>query len=590
MIRDHRLPILDDSRPEGSDASLPAARQPRAARLATFGRCLLLLLLAVGIRLAAPARLDGTGKDRRPLTVDDARLAVPEASRIEAMSSAGLQTVTDDNGQSLGLVAQTLPDSNHVIGYRGPSNVLLLLDEDLSVQRCELLSSADTPEHVAAVRNDAGFFDQFAGWTMGQPDSFRTIDATTGATLTALAIAESVAVRLGGQKPSLRFSEPLSSEDLTLVFDEAADLKLQPLRPGVADVIRRDSGQKVGRLLRTGLWSDAISGYQGPSELLVALNADHVVHRIRLRNTFDNQPYAGYLNEEDYFWQVFLNRKFAALRTLNLEDAEVEGVSGATMTSLAVAETLVAAAEEYHQRQQALARAARRAAVRWTSDDVGTLVVLLVGLVVGLSRLRGWRTLRWIWWTVLVGYFGLVTGNLISLVVFSGWTVNGIAWRLAPGLVAVLAVSLLVPPLTRRNVYCTHLCPHGAVQQILKRLIRSRRRLPTGWHRWLSRLPGLLLLLAALSVVLGWDVNLASWEPFNAWVWYVSGWPSLLLAVVSLLAAAVIPMAWCRYGCATGRLLDYLRHSARAARWQAADGVLVGLTVLIYARLWLQTR
>ena len=41
-----------------------------------------------------------------------------------------------------------------------------------------------------------------------------------------------------------------------------------------------------------------------------------------------------------------------------------------------------------------------------------------------------------------------------------------------------------------------------------------------------------------------------------------------------------LPMAYCRYACGTGRLLEYLRHSARSDRFLLADGVLLALLLL----------
>jgi len=46
-------------------------------------------------------------------------------------------------------------------------------------------------------------------------------------------------------------------------------------------------------------------------------------------------------------------------------------------------------------------------------------------------------------------------------------------------------------------------------------------------------------------------------------------------------------MAYCRYGCATGRLLDYLRRSAASAKFQLADGVVVSVAILAWTLvLW----
>ncbi len=551
------------------------------SNLATAGRCALVALLALAFRFVSGMTAENVPQSA-PLTIEDVLSAFPDAMTVDEPSSSGLQEVLNGDANTLGVVCQTLPQSESVVGYRGPSNVMLVLDKDGVVQSARLLSSDDTPEHVDAIKRDESFFPQFRGWTMGDATTFDKIDATSGATLTALAIAESVAVRLGSERPSLRFPDEFDEEDLTFVFGSVEDVMLIEQSSFYAQVLNRKTGSVVAHLYRTGTLVDSINGYQGPGEVLVVTDVDDTVLRLRLRRTFDNMPYAGYLNEEDYFWSVFQNRKFVDLRNLDLEAEQVEGVSGATMTSMAIAETIVAAAKALHQKQQQPKLDASRSFIQLGKHDVGTFTILMIALLIGTTRLRGVRWIQVTWLLLLIGYFGLVTGNLISLAVLVGWASKGFAWQLAPGLFCVLAVSLLVPPFTKRNIYCTHVCPHGAVQQILRRLPLPRWRLNARFRKSLKFVPGITLIAAAVCTLAGVAVNLASWEPFNAWIWFVAGRASLILAGASFVVSAFVPMAWCRYGCATGRFLEYLRHSARSARVTLADVMLVLLVVIAW--------
>lgn len=82
--------------------------------------------------------------------------------------------------------------------------------------------------------------------------------------------------------------------------------------------------------------------------------------------------------------------------------------------------------------------------------------------------------------------------------------------------------------------------------------------------------------------------NLAAWEPFDAYIWYVAGFSSLLLAGGSLVLSAVIPMAYCRFGCPTGRLLEYIRRTARSDSVTIADGCAALLAVAAWLRVLYQ--
>ena len=570
------LPVLDSQRRKATE---------RRSIFATALRCGLVLLIAVAIRLLA--------LDERPIEAEqnpdfDVNLSLmaefmPTAVSVGKLTADGLRPLNDATSNTVGLAISTMPKAATVVGYKGPSNVLLLLDESSKVVCASLLQSEDTPEHVAAVLADANFLNQFHGWMLGAPNTFSEVDSVSGATLTSLAIAEGIAVRLGSEKPSLRFPDQLCADDVELLFGKDSGVKLRAISSVEAE-IRDEQDQPLGTLIRTGPLVDSLAGYQGPSEVLLQLGPDKQTVKLALRNTYDNQPYAGYLNEEPYFWKVFREKSIQQISNIDLEEERVEGVSGATMTSMAVAETIIAAARQYAENQQQQQAVVEQNRVHWSHHDTGTMFVLFGGIVIGLTRLRGVRWLQKVWNIVLVAYFGLMTGNLISLAIVFGWAAQGIAWRLAPGLTGVIAVGFVLSAVSRRNIYCSHLCPHGAAQQLLKRKGQSRK-LPV-WVSKLLWLPGLTLVLAVTVTLFGLNWNLAAWEPFNAYIWYVAGVSSLVLAVSSLLVSRFVPMAYCRYACATGRLLDYVRRSARSDRFTFADVVALTIAVVAWARVF----
>ena len=88
------------------------------------------------------------------------------------------------------------------------------------------------------------------------------------------------------------------------------------------------------------------------------------------------------------------------------------------------------------------------------------------------------------------------------------------------------------------------------------------------------------LVVAYLCLIAMPKIDLASWEPFHAYLFRVAGGGSFAFAIASLALAAVIPMGYCRLGCPTGRLLDYLRRSAVSDRIQVGDVVAIGLLIV----------
>ena len=553
-------------------------------------RVLLVFSLALALRFSSEQRslkFSPTEGEVRSIAIDDVLPLLPTAIDLGEPDAQGIQSVLDAEGETIAHVLQTSPQADSVIGYRGPSNTVIVLRDGI-VADVRVANSEDTPDHAQAVMQDAALAAQFEGWAINRANPAWEVDGTSGATLTSLAVADAVALRLldeseGPRTGSLKFPDEFDQRDLLDVF--GSDAKLRPVGkgPSAEVIVEHNNGQKTGKLIRTGPLVDTIAGYQGPSEITLAVDDTGSVLGMALRRTYDNEPYVDYVREESYFWETFIGKTLDELAAFDPQASGVEGVSGATMTSLTVADTVVAAAIEYKAREQrkidAEIAAQQRKRIRWTWHDFGTGLVLVFAIAIGMTRLRSIRWLRTTWLIVLVVYFGLMTGNLVSQAILMGWSSSGIAWKLAPGLAAVLLIALTFPATSKTNLYCSHVCPHGAIQQLLIRRLPWRLRPGKRTSRTMSYVPGTLLVAAFIVSLIGLGWNLANWEPFNAYIWYISGTASIALAIGSLIVSAMLPMAYCRFGCPTGRLLDYLRFNAASGSLTFADAMCFTLAV-----------
>ena len=253
------------------------------------------------------------------------------------------------------------------------------------------------------------------------------------------------------------------------------------------------------------------------------------------------------------------------------------------MTSMAVAQGLVLAAKGKlaYDRQPP---PAPPHSLGLALADVGTLAVILAGLLIGLTNLRGIGPVRVGFQLLVFAYLGLVNGALLSQAQLVGWAQAGVpagAWSL----ILLTAAALIMPIATRRNLYCSHLCPHGALQQLALRFARPQRSIPRPWRTALALVPAGLLVFCLLVALLHWPFNLANIEPFDAYVFRIAGWGTLTVAAVGGIAALFVPMAYCRYGCPTGALLNYLRFNTRSGRLTRRDmfaAACLALAVILY--------
>lgn len=481
--------------------------------------------------------------------------------------------------------AQTAPDSDSIIGYSGPSNSLIAWDEQQRILGIRLLTSGDTRDHVQAVREADGFLKEFRGLSRQEAQAVRDVDAVSGATLTSRAIAGGVLRRLGAAPTSSLFPQPLTAADARRLFSLADRIAPRADHPNMFTVFD-SGGSELGQLARTSPHADAVMGYQGPTDTLLGFGLDGRVVGIRLRGSFDNNDYVDGVAEDDYFLSLFNGRTLEELAKIDLRAEQVEGVSGATMTSMSVARGLVKAADELRR------PAAPPPDFGWqfAARDFGTLLIVILSLLIGFTRLRGWRWVRIPFQATVIGYLGFVNGDLLSLALLVGWSQNGVPIRLATGLSLLVAAALLCPLLTRRQIYCHHVCPHGAAQQWLKNAVPWKWHLPRWCVRGLSLLPAGLLAWAVFVAMRHVETNLASIEPFDAYIFRIAGWASIGLAIAGLVASLFVPMAYCRFGCPTGALLNFLRRHARSDRWSIADSFAAALLLFAFALHWASLR
>ena len=160
-------------------------------------------------------------------------------------------------------------------------------------------------------------------------------------------------------------------------------------------------------------------------------------------------------------------------------------------------------------------------------------------------------------------------------------------WEATPGLVLFVAAAFLLPWFTKQPVYCQFICPHGNLQRLAMKVI------PATWKRplrddgkWVARWIPVMLLAVVLAVsFLQLDLDLAGIEPFDAYLLKGAGLATIAVALIGLAISLFYPMAYCKFGCPTGWLLEFVRRRAGKDRFSERDWmglVLFALALALY--------
>jgi len=262
-------------------------------------------------------RAQERGREGPVLRIEQVRPFYPAAERLGPWDpQTGGRAVLDDRGELLGYAVQTSPDCDRIIGYCGPTNTLIALDRQERIIGIAILDSEDTPEHVAAVRRDERFLRYFAGYRPKELRAMPRPDAVSGATLTSMAVAESVVRRLAGVRPSFRFPDPIQVEEVRRFLPKAARLVRDRRHPRLLRVLDAE-GRWIGLAARTAPTTDDLIGYQGPIDTLLVLDTEARIVGIALRKTYETEKYVRYVVEDEYFMTFFNGRTLAQLARLD---------------------------------------------------------------------------------------------------------------------------------------------------------------------------------------------------------------------------------------------------------------------------------
>jgi Na+-translocating ferredoxin:NAD+ oxidoreductase RnfG subunit len=514
----------------------------RAWRRATVGGSRLALVAAAFLALA-PGGAGPPGTNRATL-LDGARGEMPEVVKL-GDERDGFHELLDKDGDTRGWVTGTYPHAANIRGYNGPSELLVVLDTAGKVRAVRLIDSADTAGHVEKVVADSEFWAQWSGREEAELGDLGTPRIVSGATLTSEAMARGVAARFGAKGMDEWFTKEIEPATVARWFPKADRIEASG-NAGVSRVF--SGGNETGLVLRSSRMGVGARGFNGVSDVIVALSGDTVAG-VGLLDSRDNEPYVGDVMEELRFADGFAGRRIADILAAPREDGLV--VSGASVTAGAVTSTV----REMLRRHQA---DPPRPAMPWAT--IAASVWIAAGLVIGLGRRWSGKRVRYGFAVVSVAA-GLTLGWMVGQDQLIGWARNGVDLTNGLPLILLTAVALLVPAVTGKNVYCSRICPHGAAQTLAGTVVRRRFGLPARWHRILQRVPWLTLIAIWLLALFGSGLPFAMIEPFEVWsAGFYAILPAAILSI-GLLAAVFLPQAYCHYGCPTGAMLKFLTHS-----------------------------
>ncbi|MDO8907579.1 MAG: 4Fe-4S binding protein [Pseudohongiella sp.] len=577
------------------------------SKLAGFFNPMALLQLTVPfIIFTLSAQVSAQTPFTRDVTGDLLQQVMPQATGFSEKSGEPpvftAYGVLPDSGETgiIGYVFQTSDMPPLEVGFSAPIEVLVALDTQATITAIKIL---DYNESFRSSRGDfmsaRGFQEQFRRKPL--TDEFRVgrdIDGVSRATITSWATTRGIynAARrvaqvylpdsgiAAGQDSSANLRahlEPLTWDELkaqgmvkelAVALPDSTVLNLSfaflgnnetlgELLVGAEDYSRaeRDASNRfdAGALVLTGIGGNASDPFRQERLSLQQNGVDYEMPRRRF-------VYAGSAMDGKIARQAQYAGAMVLPAAIDLSQPFTifyDPVNGQTPSSLEFQVTGlmldVALGNEILAPGAERENAASSSDVNWTR----VLALLVIFALVMATFITKNARLRWLTLSVTLVYLGFFSGGFLSVSHITNTINLGPSMILSDIPLLMIVVFTLVTTLIWGRVFCSTLCPFGAVQDFLSKLVpkRFQKTVPMAIHNKAIYIKyAILALIVVMAFVQGGVSIFQYFEPFGTLFFYSTSIVLWSILILILLASAVVKRFYCRYACPLGAALGVL--------------------------------
>lgn len=187
--------------------------------------------------------------------------------------------------------------------------------------------------------------------------------------------------------------------------------------------------------------------------------------------------------------------------------------------------------------------------------------VLSLSLILGLvmtAFLRKDARVRWVALTATLLYLGFYKGGFLSVAHITGAIHQGPSIFLGNLPMLMIIVFTAITTIIWGRVFCSSLCPFGAVQDVIARFTPKswRFKMPQAIHDNALYVKYAILALIVGTAISGSSISLFQYfEPFGTLFFFSSSMLLWSILVLILIASVLVERFYCRYVCPLGAAL-----------------------------------
>jgi len=299
------------------------------------------------------------------------------------------------------------------------------------------------------------------------------------------------------------------------------------------------------------------NGYGGPMKVAVGIDPDGNLLGLAVMEQRETPSWFKRVTDSDFIQQLFGKSYTEPFELGN----DVDGVTGATYTSRAIAEAVRRGSREIASSQLGLPVPAQTSPpIQFGIPEIVLIALFAVGYV---GHKRGFKYTKQVRWaSMLIGmvvlgfiYTAPLTIAYINKFLLGFWP----DWHTHLYWYLLIGGILFVFTVDNKNPYCSWFCPFGAAQECMGLIGGAKTRTPKQYRslfKWLQR--GLAWLAIVVALIFR-NPGLTSYEVFGTLFDLQGNVIQFALLGLVLLAALFIKRPWCSYLCPLNPIEEFIR-------------------------------